>query len=209
MVVTDLWASDLGQLSWSNWGLRTYSAAPGRNEAPACRCYCASHSFPQVLRQGLQGAHSSGREQTSASLVGLPFRVRLFQAPGPSDLLCHTSPLFFHSRMHALWQLLPHPLGDPEPTPSWSAWKVLSKGGSCRCRSSAKRSSTDTRCSARWAGVGRSRTPAVAAASRAEQSQGHFSSAFHACLPRVFPCRACGIFRFPSLYRNAIRGCFD
>lgn len=41
------------------------------------------------------------------------------------------------------------PAGPPGPAASWGAWRAPSSGGSCRCRSSGRRCSTGTSCSAR------------------------------------------------------------
>uniref|UniRef100_A0A8D0QMT5 Transmembrane protein 9 n=1 Tax=Sus scrofa TaxID=9823 RepID=A0A8D0QMT5_PIG len=95
-------------------------------------------------------------------------------------------------RMLALWR--PPPPSGPGQTRSWSAWRALSSGGSCRCRSSGRRSSIGTRCSAKW--------PAQPSHG---QGQGRMvlGPPSRSVPPLGLPFKARGIFSSP-LFRNVL-----
>ena len=73
-------------------------------------------------------------------------------ASGRAGLLWGSA-LLFSSRCRTLapWQPPRPRLVAPEPTRCWGAWRARSSGGSCRCGSRGRRSSTGKRCSARLA----------------------------------------------------------
>lgn len=77
------------------------------------------------------------------------FLSSLSPPPSPTFLLSLSLILHISSCRMLAWPLPPQPSEAPEPTQCWSVWRERSSDGSCRCRSSGRRSLIGTRCSAR------------------------------------------------------------
>ena len=124
---------------------------------------------------------------------GIVFHVRRLRPPGSRCQASSSS----RNRTLAPWRLPPSP--GPGRTRSWSAWRERSSGGSCKCRSSGRRSSIGTRCSARQQCRQVTVKAAPEAAPASLRGWTELATLPTQCHPPGLPFKARGVVPSPSL----------